>query len=59
MGELWVNRLFSSIWRKKFWQINRSANKLLIVSTVEPRLSESLLSEPSVIRTLFQILKSQ
>ena len=28
-------------------------------STVEPRLSKSPLSEPSVIRTLFQILKSQ
>ena len=28
------------------------------VSTVEPRLSKSPLSEPSVIRTLFQILKS-
>ena len=28
------------------------------VSTVGPRLSESPLSEPSVIRTLFRILKS-
>ena len=29
------------------------------INTVEPRLSESLLSEPSVIWTLFWILKSQ
>ena len=28
-------------------------------STVEPRLSESLLSEPSVIQTLLRILESQ
>ena len=28
-----MNRLFSSIWRKKVWRINRSANRLLIVST--------------------------
>ena len=28
-------------------------------STVEPQLSESPLSEPSVIRTLFRILKYQ
>ena len=27
-----ANWLFSSIWQKKFWQINRSANRLLIVS---------------------------
>ena len=27
--------------------------------TVEPRLSKSPLSEPSVIRTLFRVLKSQ
>ena len=32
-GENLVNRLVSSIWRKKVWQINRSANRLLIIST--------------------------
>ena len=38
------------------------ATQLIIrvkVATVEPRLSKSPLSEPSVIRTLFRILKSQ
>ena len=28
-----VNGLFSNIWRKKVWRINRSANRLLIVIT--------------------------
>ena len=32
-GESLVNWLISSIWRKKVWRINRSANRLLIVST--------------------------
>ena len=32
-GESLANRLFSSIWRKKVWQINRSASRLSIVST--------------------------
>ena len=32
-GESLVNLFFSSIWRKKFWQINRSAKRLLIIST--------------------------
>ena len=31
----------------------------IYIYTVEPRLSESPLSEPLVIRMLFQILKSQ
>ena len=31
----------------------------IYIYTVEPRLSESPLSKPSVIRTLFLILKSQ
>ena len=32
-GESLANWLFSSTWQKKVWQINRSANMLLIVST--------------------------
>ena len=32
-GESLANQLFSSIWRKKVWRINRSANRLLIVCT--------------------------
>ena len=37
-GKVWrweslVNWLFSSIWWKKVWRINRSANTLLIIST--------------------------
>ena len=28
-----MNRLFSSIWQKKVWRINRSGNGLLIVIT--------------------------
>ena len=31
-GKCLVNLLFLSIWQKIFWQINRSANRLLIVS---------------------------
>ena len=34
-----ANSLFSSIWRKKVWRINRSANRLLIVSTNLDRFS--------------------
>ena len=37
-GKIWLgknlaNRLISSIWQKKVWRINRSANRILIVST--------------------------
>ena len=32
-GESLANWLFSSIWRKKVWRINRSANRLSIIST--------------------------
>ena len=32
-GESLANWLFSRTWRKKVWQINRLANRLLIVST--------------------------
>ena len=32
-GESLANWLFSSIWQKKVWRINRSANRLSIVST--------------------------
>ena len=32
-GESLANWLFLSIWRKKVWRINRSANRLSIVST--------------------------
>ena len=32
-GESLVNWLFSSIWQKKIWWMNRSANRLLIVCT--------------------------
>ena len=32
-GESLANRLFSSIWRKKIWRINRSTNRLSIVCT--------------------------
>ena len=32
-GESLVNWLVTSIWQKKIWQINRLANRLLIVST--------------------------
>ena len=33
MGESLANWLISNIWQKKDWQINRSANRLLIVNT--------------------------
>ena len=33
MGEGLANWLISSIWRNKVWWIDRSANRLLIVST--------------------------
>ena len=32
-GESLANWLFSSLWRKKVWRVNRSANRLLIIST--------------------------
>ena len=32
-GKIFGKFTFLSIWRKKVWQINRSANRLLIVST--------------------------
>ena len=32
-GESLANWLFSSTWQKKVWQINRQANRLLIVRT--------------------------
>ena len=32
-GERLVNRVVLSIWQKKVWRINRSANRLLIIST--------------------------
>ena len=32
-GESLANWLFSSLWQKKVWWMNRSANRLLIVST--------------------------
>ena len=33
MGGSLANQLFSSIWQKKVWRINRSAYRLLIVIT--------------------------
>ena len=32
-GETLANLLFLSIWRKKVWRMNRSANRLSIVTT--------------------------
>ena len=32
-GECLANLLFSSVWRKKVWRMNRSAKGLLIVTT--------------------------
>ena len=32
-GECWANLLFSSVWRKEVWQMNRSAKALLIVTS--------------------------
>ena len=32
-GECLANSLFSSVWQKKVWRMNRSAKELLIVTT--------------------------
>ena len=32
-GEYLANLLFSSIWQKKVWRMNRSAKELLIITT--------------------------